>query len=157
MVILTTAVYFQSSSAHEYSRRKVHLDDHVRSLCFPPYPPDPVGPCNDIFALHQLVDTPIVPRQLFVTSHPVNEAMASATQPCHAVKPPFLVPAPLASFGMDLLWDQMVIGEWDPVTVTDLAGGSTSGRPDRRSGCCGIDIFLEDWYEEPWEIGLRVE
>lgn len=127
MLILTAAAYFQSLSAHEYARLKTHLDNHLLSLCFPPYPPNPIGPCDDIFSLHQLVDAPIVLGQLFVTSNPVNEAMASPTQPCHAVKPPFLVPAPLGSFGMDLLRDQMVISEWDPVTFADLASRSTSG------------------------------
>ncbi|KAL8761254.1 MAG: hypothetical protein Q9184_002615, partial [Pyrenodesmia sp. 2 TL-2023] len=88
---------------------------------------------------------------------PMYKAMASSAKPRHAVQPPFFMPAALDSFGMDLLRDQVVVAQRDPIALADLASRSAGGGPNWRSGCSCVDVFLEDWGEELGEIGLLFE
>lgn len=123
----------------------------------PSHPPHPLGPSDNVLTPHQPLHGPVIFRQLLVASDPMHEAMASSAEPSNAVQPPFFVPAALDGFGVDLLRDQMVVAQRDPVALADLAGRGAGGGPERRGACCGVDVFLEDWGEELGEVGLFFE
>lgn len=55
---------------------------------------------------------------------------------------------------MHRTWNQMVIRERDPVTVTDFACIRPRPRPDGRGPCYSAHVVVEEWGEEEFgDIG----
>lgn len=106
----------------------------------PSHPPHPLRPRNHILSRHQPLNGPIVFRQLLIASNPMHKAMAGSAEPRYTVQPPFFMPATFDGFPVDLLRDEVMVAQWDPVPLADLAGGGTSGGPDWWGGCHGGDV-----------------
>ena len=49
------------------------------------------------------------------------EVVACSTEPSYAVKDVFVVPAPFQNFCMNAARYEVVVSEWDPVALTNLA------------------------------------
>lgn len=62
------------------------------------------------------------------------------------------MPASLECFRMNLFWDQVMVGQGNPVTQTNLAVGGARRRPQGWWICNGRNVVCEDRYEK---VGKR--
>lgn len=98
------------------------------SPTLPPHTPNPPCPPPHILPPHQPLNTPPLPCQLLITSHPMHKRMTRSTKPRHTTKPPLLVPAALQNFSVNLAWYEMVVRQRYPIPFADLARRSTFPR-----------------------------
>ncbi len=97
-----------------------HLTTHPLPS-FPPHAPNPLRKRSDILPLQQPLHGKPLFSQLLIRRNPMHKTMARATQPRNIVQFILGMPSPLNRFRMRLFRDQMMVGEWNPIPLTDLA------------------------------------
>jgi hypothetical protein len=119
----------------------------------PPNSAHPLRPfLNIISGTNTLNGVPML-RQFLIGGYPVHETMASPAQPCYTIKQLLIMPATLQHFRVDPTRDEVVVGQWYPVTFTDFAGICPSRDPRRWRFChCG-NVSGEDGGHEGLDVG----
>jgi len=125
---------------------------HLPLLRLPPDPSHPPCPVLDILPLQYSLNSIPFFRQFFVGSHTVHKIVTCSAKPGNAVQSPFFVPPFFQGLGMDPLWYQVMICQWDPIPYTYDARAGSSIVPDRRSGRGGGNIFTENGLQKGRKI-----